>query len=243
MEHFNWIGFLLVVLVSSTLSGMAGMAGGMVLLNALGLWFPPAVVIPLHGCLQSVSNGSRVVLWWRAVNWRLVATFASGAVGAAALGTLWLPALPASVTSWAIGLVCLGAVWLPLLKRAPADTKLMSPVLAGLLGLSTTFVSLFAGTTGPLVDAFLVRGQSKAAVLGTKAAFQFVNHSFKLVVFLVAGFSLVQWGPILLAALPFLIAGTKLGQLLVDRVPQTLFQTGLRWMVTLLALFTIARTF
>ena len=47
------------VLLTSILSGVVGMAGGMVLMAVLVTVFPVASATILHGTVQSISNGSR----------------------------------------------------------------------------------------------------------------------------------------------------------------------------------------
>ena len=55
-----WIGA--AVFATAALSGGLGMAGGVALLAVLLLYLPPLVAIPLHGVIQLVSNGSRVIV-------------------------------------------------------------------------------------------------------------------------------------------------------------------------------------
>ena len=43
-------------LAASILSGIVGMAGGIVLLTIMLLYFEPLIAIPLHGVIQLVSN-------------------------------------------------------------------------------------------------------------------------------------------------------------------------------------------
>jgi len=50
------------VFVTAVLSGVLGMAGGIALLGVLLVYLPPLVAIPLHGVIQLVSNGSRVIV-------------------------------------------------------------------------------------------------------------------------------------------------------------------------------------
>ena len=47
------------VLATSILSGVIGMAGGIILLSVMLLFLEPLTVIPLHGVVQLVSNSSR----------------------------------------------------------------------------------------------------------------------------------------------------------------------------------------
>lgn len=67
--------------------------GGLLLLLLMALWLPPAALVPVHGMIQLGSNGGRVLLTWRSIDWRLIAAFAPGVL----VGAL----LAAALTSFA----------------------------------------------------------------------------------------------------------------------------------------------
>jgi len=141
---------LVAVLLTATLSGVLGMAGGLLLMGVLLLVLPTAVAFVVHGLLQLVSNGWRTVLHRRHVRWRVIAWYALGSVAAAGLlGALaWVPSKP--VTYLALGLVP-GLVWLPRRWLALDITRPPQAVAAGLL---STGINLVAGVSGPLLDVF-----------------------------------------------------------------------------------------
>ena len=70
---------VLAAFVTATVSGVLGMAGGLLLLGALLLVLPVAVAVVVHGLLQLVSNGWRVFLQRAHIAWRSVAWYAAGA--------------------------------------------------------------------------------------------------------------------------------------------------------------------
>ena len=72
---------------ASVISGILGMAGGMLLLVAMSTVFPPAVLIPMHGAVQFASNGFRVVLYRNILDWKIVAYFIAGGILGGALGS------------------------------------------------------------------------------------------------------------------------------------------------------------
>src|SRR6478736_4437346 len=76
----------LVVIGTSLLSGIFGMAGGMILIGVLLVLLPVPEAMMLHGVTQLASNGWRGLLWWRHVRWTAVGAYVSGCV--VALG-LW----------------------------------------------------------------------------------------------------------------------------------------------------------
>ena len=63
---------------TSLLSGIFGMAGGMILIGVLLAIMPVPEAMMLHGVTQMASNGWRGLLWWRYVRWRAVGSYVFG---------------------------------------------------------------------------------------------------------------------------------------------------------------------
>ena len=58
--------------LTSALSGVFGMAGGLALKGALAFVLPVSATFVTHGVLQLVANGWRAILHRRHVVWRIV---------------------------------------------------------------------------------------------------------------------------------------------------------------------------
>src|SRR5262245_39582744 len=71
------------ILSTSFLSGILGMAGGMILMGILLLMMPLAAAMVLHGLTQMAANGWRAWLWRQHIVWPIAAQYAAGAVVAA----------------------------------------------------------------------------------------------------------------------------------------------------------------
>ena len=69
----------LATLVTSLISGVLSMAGGMILMVVFGFFLSVPVAMVLHGIAQTFSNGSRVWLYRRHIRWRLLAFYTVGA--------------------------------------------------------------------------------------------------------------------------------------------------------------------
>src|SRR5437899_5468048 len=75
------LGLPAVGFATATLSGVAGLGGGTVLIGALyALGLTPAVAVPLHAAIQAASNGSRAVAFAKSVEWRASGWFLLGAL-------------------------------------------------------------------------------------------------------------------------------------------------------------------
>src|SRR3954463_3568088 len=67
------------IIVSSFLSGVFGMAGGMVLLGVLLVFLDVASTMILFSIIQFFANGWRAVQWWGFVRWRIFWLYCLGA--------------------------------------------------------------------------------------------------------------------------------------------------------------------
>ncbi len=168
------------VLGTSFLSGIFGMAGGLVLMGILLAVLPVASAMALHAITQMASNGWRAVLWRRYIHWP---SFAGTLIGSLlALGAFTLIQwVPSTATAYIVlGLVPFALRPLPE-RLAPNILKPGMPVLCGLI---VQGLQLTCGVSGPTLDIFYVRsGLDRRAIVATKAATQVVGHFIKLAYF------------------------------------------------------------
>jgi uncharacterized protein len=220
---------VLAAFVTATVSGLLGMAGGLLLMGALLLVLPTAVAFVVHGLLQLVSNGWRAVLQRRHLRWRVVGWYAVGSAGAGAAvaATSYVP--DKAVTYLLLGLIP-ALVWLP---KGWLALDAERPVHAVAAGVGVTALNLVAGVAGPLLDVFFVRtAMGRHSVVATKAATQVLSHAAKVVVYSgLAGTGAVPYA-VVLAAIPLSMLGTAVGGRLLDRMSDASFATATRWVVT-----------
>src|SRR5881628_2883740 len=72
-------------LVTSFISGILGMAGGMILMGVLLALLPLPQAMMLHGITQLASNAWRALIWRRDVDLRVFRGYAMGALLAMAI--------------------------------------------------------------------------------------------------------------------------------------------------------------
>ena len=116
-----------------------------------------------------MANLSRILAWWRDVDWRACAAYSVTGIPAAALGARTLLVLPSHAVDISIGLFLIAMVparhWL-----ARHDIKLSLWHLA-IGGAVIGYLTGVVVSTGPLsVPLFLFYGLSKGAFLATEAA-------------------------------------------------------------------------
>lgn len=236
-----WMGVALVSVVffTSMLSGVFGMAGGLVLLWFLLLVFPAGTAMAVHGVIQLTANGSRAWLSRHYIVWRIVAFMALGVLSAAGLLLLFNYSPNAASVSLLIGLLPI-LVWLP--KRwFHLNANRASHAFC--CGIASGGLTIAAGVSGPLIDIFFVRSRmDRRQVVATKAMIQVVAHSIKIIFYLGAAMALSagEWGIVLLAA-PFAMLGTQAGNRILHRLTDANFRTWTRWIVTGIGIFYFAQ--
>jgi uncharacterized membrane protein YfcA len=237
MEPLELAAIGAAAFLTAVLSGVLGMAGGVALLGVLLFFLPPLAAIPLHGVIQLVSNGSRVLAQRRHARFDWILWYALPLVPAGWLGLAVAPALPERFLEGAIGAVVLAATWLPRgrggFARAAQRPRLRFLALGGSAG----FLNMVIGATGVLIDPFFLNlGLSRHALVGTKAACQAVGHTVKVGLFGAAGFAFAEHLPLLTFGAACAAAGTWVGSRLLDRLSEASFLWLYRTVLTGLAL-------
>lgn len=226
--------FLLVMaLVTSTVSGIFGSAGGLMLMGALAFVLPVQAAFVTHGILQAVSNGWRMILHRRHVRWDIIVWYVTGsAISAVAV---WLIALtPSKTLIYLLMGLAPGLTWLP---RRWINLDAARPRQGVLAGIVTTGVNLVAGVSGPLVDIFFVRTDlTRHAIVATKAATQVFAHLAKIVVYgapLLAGakVGMPPWWFFALGV-PLSMLGNAIGGRVLEKMSDVNFKRWARWVIT-----------
>ncbi len=220
-----------VVFLTSCLTAMIGMGGGVLLLMLMPGLVPTAAILPLHALTQLASNLSRAAFDWRSIDLRIVPAFTAGALAGGWLGSAiyqdldlrWLPAC--------IGFFILLFTWLPLpLVRGGGNLAL------ALLGFFQTGLGMLAGATGPLGAAVLLRrNQRRDWLVVNTAVYMTLNHALRVLAYFAIGFSYAPWWTLVTGMVVAGICGSWLGTRLRGLVPQRDFHQWFRLLVSALA--------
>lgn len=229
-----WLAAALVLLsfFTSLITASAGLGGGVIMLAAMASVMPPAAVIPTHGVIQLGSNAGRAVIMRQHVDRKVLGWFAIGALVGAAIGGSLFIALPPDVLKLVIGLFILYSVWGPKFRKLRVADRAFV-----LVGVATTFITMFVGGTGPFVAAFVNPDRfGKQATVATHGACMTVQHGFKVAVFIVLGFAFGPWLVLLAAMIAGGFLGTLAGRAILLRLPERTFAVVFKTVLTLLAL-------
>ncbi len=170
----------LAMVGTSFLSGIFGMAGGMILVGILLVLLPVPEAMMLHGVTQMASNGWRGLLWLKHVRWMAVGAYVSGCALALIVWsfTRYVPSVPVALLL--LGLTPFAVRLLP--KNIQPNPE--SAVQGTIYGTVCMTLILLTGVAGPLVDSFFLGGKlDRREIVATKAICQIFGHAAKLIYF------------------------------------------------------------
>lgn len=214
---------LKATLITSFISGVMGMGGGIVLMAVLMLLLPVKEAIILHGFIQFFANFSRMITHRKNIIFSIIPTYFLGCSAAFSLLTIssFIPE-----KSWSLiflGLICLTAT-IKVEKFTPSILKKGSSLLCGMI---VTTAQIFAGASGPLLDLFFINsGLNRFEIVATKAATQSIGHLIKIIFYLnIDSFSDLSIGPtVLVATLVCSYIGTVTGKNYLNKMTDQSFK-------------------
>src|SRR3954453_19939989 len=229
------LGVLMVA--TAFLSGLFGMAGGLILIGVLLTILPLPSAMVLHAITQMASNGWRAFLWRNHIRWRPVAIYLIG--GALALGawtlTRYVPDKP-------LALLLLGVT--PFLARlTPAGLKPNPDSIwqGTFYGSICMGLMLMTGVSGALMDPFFLGGKfARRGIVATKAACQVASHFVKLIYFGGIIDQASTLDPVLAGvAVAASMLGTTLARRLLEAMSDLQYRTWANRLITTIACYYI----
>ena len=223
----------LLMVATAFLSGLFGMAGGLILIGVLLALMPLPSAMVLHAITQMASNGWRALLWRSHIRWRPVAIYLIGcAVALAAWSvTRYVPDKP-------MALLLLGVT--PFLARlTPKNLKPDPDSLwqGSFYGSICMGLMLMTGVSGPLMDTFFLGGKfDRRGIVATKATCQVASHFVKLVYFGGIIDSAASLDPVLAGvAVVASMTGTTLARRILEAMTDLQFRTWAGRLITTVA--------
>ena len=217
-----YVLIIISALATSLLSGLVGMAGGVVLMAVLVNILPVSSAMVLHGITQFTANGSRTLILRKHLMWRLLPGYILGASAAVAGFSALLFVPEASVVLILVGLF----PWLARLQPKSSALNITHPASNIICGFSVTSAQLLAGAAGPLLDLFYLNsGLDRQTVVANKALTQTIGHLLRIFYYgaiISVATPLPNW--LFLAAATAAVIGTRLGTWLLARWDDQRFQ-------------------
>jgi uncharacterized membrane protein YfcA len=226
------------IVVSSFVSGVFGMAGGMVLLGVLLAYFDVAAAMILFSIIQIFANGARAWQWRQYVLWPIFGWYVVGAALAFSLlfAVSFIP--DKAVVYLTLGLMPFAVEILPARMRPNIEWRGV-PFVTGVL---TTVIQVLAGVGGLFLDIFFQKSMlDRKTTSATKAVVQSLSHVVRGVYFgSISGLSDVPlWA--CAPAIVLAIAGTALAPFVLERMTDHGFRQWTRAIIFVISVVYLMR--
>ncbi len=221
-----------ITFFTSTIAGVVGLGGGMILIAILPSFLPLNAVIPIHGLTQMSSNLSRAIFGYKDIQYEVVPKFLIGSLLGIALFSLILYFISLTYVPLFIGIYILLSLW-----SKSFNEKLKSYENYYIAGFFQTGLSIVVGATGPLTMTLLLKDyEDKDKVVATGAALMSITHIFKVIVFILFGFVFFDYIDVLIFMIIAAIAGSYAGTKLRDKIDGKKFVLVLKILLSILAI-------
>jgi len=226
------------IVLSSFVSGVFGMAGGMALLGVLLVYFDVTTGMVLFSLIQLAANGWRALTWRHYVIWPIFYRYVAGALLAFAV-MRFIAFVPDKVMVYlALGLMPFLVEALPASARPNIEWRGV-PFTTGVL---TTIVQFLAGVGGLFLDIFFQKSTlDRKTTNATKAVTQTFSHVIRAIYFgSFAAFGELKitiWGPAMVLA----VCGASLAPFVVERMTDHGFRQWTRGIIYAISVVYLAR--
>ena len=235
---FIEIVIVVAVVLTSMLSGVLGMAGGILLMALLVSLKSIAAAMIIHGVVQALRTARARGCCDGTSRTEILPPYLLGA--ALSFGA-FTTSRCCRTSRWV--LIAIGALpWIALIVPKLNGLDVTRPATAAVCGSAVTAAQLFAGASGPLLDFFYLHAHlDRYQVVANKALTQTLGHLLKLVYYGgVVGVSGDGVDPLFLAlSVLAAVLGTRLGTRLLDRVGDGDFRRVSRYVILAIGLYCI----
>lgn len=237
-----WI-ILIAALITACISGIFGMAGGLIFMGVIASLMGVAEAMVVHGAVQGLSNSYRSYLLRSDIRWDILGYELIGAVPSVALLAFIAFVPEKGVLFLVLGLLPF-LLWLP---KGIFQGDVEKPLHAMFCGFLVMALNLVAGVAGPALDFFFVKtALTRQEVVATKAITMFVSHIVKIGYFgipMIAVMGMATLPPLWVfgAAIPAVMIGTFVGIQVLKTLSDVGFRSYTRYLVTLVGLVYLVR--
>ncbi|MBI3503359.1 MAG: sulfite exporter TauE/SafE family protein [Proteobacteria bacterium] len=206
---------------ASIVGGVSGYGVGLILPVVIAPVVGVTGIIPVMAVSMAITNFSRVVAFWREIDWPRARLALAGAVPCCVLSAYVYTLLPATAVAAVLGLCLVGSV--PM-RRALEHSgwRVAGP---GIVAGGATYGILIGGMTGLgaiVIATFMAAGMEGAALIGSDALVSLFTNLVKVAVFgsrTNLDFDLAVAGALMGACT---IPGAFVGRWLLERFPMTI---------------------
>ncbi|QEY23606.1 sulfite exporter TauE/SafE family protein [Neisseria animalis] len=229
---FNEIMLAVLNFLTSLLTAVSGLGGGMILIGLMPMFLPALAIIPVHGATQLASNASRAWFGRNKIDWRNVYPFLLGSLLGVAVFGMAVRFIELQMIPLFIGVYILLIQWSKTVNR-----WLKSMQNFYLIGFLQTGLGIFVGSPGPLNMPLLIQKyDDNDTVIAMSAIQQSILHSAKVLIYVAMGFAFWEYWQVVLAMVVSAILGSWVGVRIRSYVPASFLKRMLPWLLTALAI-------
>ena len=222
----------IITFFTSTIAGVVGLGGGMILIDILPSFLPINALVPVHGLTQLSSNLSRAVFGYKDVQVEVIPKFLIGSLAGVSFFAVILYFVSLTYIPLFIGIYILLSLW-----SQKFNDKIKKFESYYLIGFIQSGFSIVVGATGPLATTLLVKDYNdKHTVVATAAALMSITHLLKVFAFMIFGFVFFDYIGVLVAMIIGAVAGSYAGTKLRDKIDGKKFMLALKIILSLMAI-------
>lgn len=229
----------IISFLTSTVAGVVGIGGGMMLITIMPSFVPINALIPVHGLTQMSSNFSRAVFGYKDVQFEVIPKFLLGSFIGIGIFAGILNFISLNYVPLFIGTYILLSLW-----SEKFNEKIKRYESYFLAGFFQTGLSVVVGATGPLTMTLLLKDYGdKNKVVATGAALMSISHILKVFVFMYFGFVFFDYIGIIVAMIIGAVAGSWAGTQLRDVIEGKKFLLFLKILLSALSIHVMVKVF
>ncbi|HTD04617.1 sulfite exporter TauE/SafE family protein [Undibacterium sp.] len=165
----DWLFILAIGLAAGTISGIVGFGSSIMLMPVLVIQYGPREAVPIMAISALMANLSRIMVWWREIDWRACGVYSATGIPAAALGARTLLVVPPHIIEAALGAFFI--LMIPIRRWLAARHLRVKLWHLAIVGAVIGYLTGIVVSTGPInAPIFLAYGLVKGAFLATEAA-------------------------------------------------------------------------
>jgi uncharacterized protein len=217
------------IFVAFVVRGFSGFGSSLVAISALTLVLAPARVVPPMFALEILSSISLLPAVWREIDWRSLKWVVAGCAVATPLGVWVLASAPADLMRAAISALVICAAGVLLTERTARRAP--GPLATFAVGCAVGLLNGASGLGGPPAIVFYFATVAASVGRATLIAFFIFTDLYGLTIMGSGGLLTSETVALAIVGVPFMLAGTWLGNKGFIRTDPRSFRILVLWLL------------